>query len=254
MLSACGTTAGSGGADTTGTPDADTLAGSWTLVSHNSPSGTIGAATDPSPATLTFGAPPALAGDTGCNSFSGTYAADGDSIAITVGPMTQRACTSAAATAQESALLDGLPLVTSFRVTGDRLSLSGASGTSLFEYRRAAASLVGTRWVANAVNNGAGAVEGTDQTPNLNAAFGADARVTGSGGCNDFTAAFTEGPGTVSISALASTKMSCGPDVDTLEQRYFAALQKSATFDVTGDLLTLRDDTGAMQVVFNRAP
>lgn len=254
VLGACGTRAEPGGTDTTAAPGAGPLVGSWALVSYQGPSGAVAAATGAAPATLTFGEPPSLSGSTGCNDFGGTYSTSGGGLSLALGPMTQRACTDPAATAQESALVDGLGRVASARVSGERLTLADSSGSALFEYQRAASGLAGTRWVANAVNNGAGAVEGTDQTPNLNATFGTDARVTGSGGCNDFTAAYTEGPGTISISALASTEMSCGAEVDTLEQRYFAALQASTTFEVRGDLLTLRDGTGAMQVVFNRAP
>lgn len=254
VTSACGTSADPGGTDTTGAPGTGPLAGSWTLVSFAGPSGPAPAVADAAPATLTFGAPPALAGTTGCNGFSGTYTAAGNSMSISVGPMTQRACTSPAATAQERAVLDGLGRVATASVAGEQLTLTDAGGHTLFGYRRAASGLAGTRWSASSVNNGRGAVESTALTPNLGAAFGTDSRVTGSGGCNDFNAAYTEGPGTLSISALASTKKACSAEVDALEQQYFTALQASTAYDVTGDTLTLRDDKGAMQVVFNRAP
>lgn len=256
-LSGCGartsetaTTAAAGGP--VNEPAAGSLVGSWTLTSYAGTGGTVTATAGVSPATLRFTAPSALDGTTGCNNFSGTYAATATSLSISLGPMTQMACVDPAAEAQERAVLAGLPRVASARVAGDGLTLLDSAGETLFEYTRAKADLAGTHWTATGVNTGS-AVVGTDLTTHLSAEFSADSKVSGSGGCNTYTAAFTEGPGTISITGLTATEMGCSAEVNTLEQHYFTALQAATTFDIRGDVLTLRDNSDAMQVVFTRA-
>ena len=66
-------------------------------------------------AALDFGADGStLNGTTGCNGFGGTYSQDGSNLTIELGPMTLVACTDDATTAQERAIVDGLPRVASF--------------------------------------------------------------------------------------------------------------------------------------------
>lgn len=262
VLSGCGARSGTGsGADTTTTAaaggamdhtGAGSLEGSWTLASYAGAGGTATAAAGGSPATLRFAAAGALDGTTGCNNFSGTYNAAGTALTISLGPMTQMACADPATQAQERAVLESLPKVASAGVDGDHLVLRDGGGATLLEYTRAKADLAGTRWTATGVNTGS-AVVGTDLTTHLTAEFSADAKVSGSGGCNTFTAAFTEGPGTISITGLTATEMGCSAEVNTLEQHYFTGLQAATTFDIRGDVLTLRDNSDAMQVVFTRA-
>src|SRR5215207_4161490 len=69
-----------------------------------------------------------LRGTTGCNNFGGTFSQDGDELAIELGPMTLAACIDDAANAQERAVVDGLPKVASFTVTG-QLTLLDDNGT-----------------------------------------------------------------------------------------------------------------------------
>lgn len=254
-LAACGKD-GSGGttAADSDSPPAGTQpqpSGPWNLVSYTAAQGVTPAATGTT-ATLRFGTGGALDGTTGCNSFRGAFTASGESLTIQLGPMTQMACTDPAVAMQEQALLTGLPGVGRFQMREGALTLSDASGATLFEYAEGATGLAGTTWHATGVNTGS-AVQGTALTEQLTAAFGTDSKVTGSGGCNSFTADFTTQGDSISITGLAATEMGCEADVMTEEQQYFAALQAATTFEITGDQLTLRDAGGAMQVVMRAA-
>ncbi len=64
-----------------------------------------------------------VAGNTGCNRFTGPYEVDGDG--VTIGPLasTKAACPTEELQQQETDYLAALGLATTFRVTGDRLDL-----------------------------------------------------------------------------------------------------------------------------------
>jgi heat shock protein HslJ len=58
-----------------------------------------------------------------------------------------------------------------------------------------------------------------------------DGRVSGSGGCNRYSAALVEtDPGGLSIGPAASTKMACPDPAGVFEDRYFSALQAANRF------------------------
>lgn len=69
-----------------------------------------------------------VSGESGCNSFTGEYTVDGDTIAI--GPLasTLRACADPAVDEQEAKYLQALALAKTFAVTGDRLDLFREDG------------------------------------------------------------------------------------------------------------------------------
>lgn len=67
-------------------------------------------------------------GNSGCNSFSGEYVLNGESLRF--GPLasTRRACVDQALNRQEAALLGALEATRSWRTAGDSLVLSGGAG------------------------------------------------------------------------------------------------------------------------------
>jgi len=228
---------------------ADGLAGtSWVLREYTDASGDTVPAV-PEPASLSF-TEDAVAGSTPCNQFNGTYTIDGDALTITMGAMTQRGCTGDVE-AQETALLQQLPEVASFVIDdGDALILTDDTGATLLVYDADSTTLVGD-WTATGVNNGAGGVETNAQTEALTATFAEDGTLSGSGGCNTFTAGYTvDGAEGLTIGPIASTKMACSDEVMTAENAYFTALSNVATYSVSAGTLTLRDADGATQVTY----
>lgn len=253
LLSACAS--GGGTSTAASSPAPVELAGtSWDLVSYPGPDGAQQpTAPQASVATLAFVEGGTLAGSTGCNSFSGSYQQSGSQLTIEPGATTAMGCPGPVAD-QETAVLAALGEVASFAVAQDNLVLRNNEGGELLVYRPGLASLAGTSWTATGINNGKEAVVSDDTTAAVTAQFGEDGSLTGSGGCNTYTASWeASGSDSLTISPVASTKKACAEDVMATEQAYFAALAAVSTYQITGNSLTLRDKDGATQVSFTIA-
>jgi heat shock protein HslJ len=100
----------------------DALRGSWDVTSLYTGNAVSSPVTGSS-LTLDF-VKERVSGDSGCNTFSGTYQLHGgDEIAIGSLASTQRACADAAVGTQEQQYLAALSLAKTYRVTGDQLTL-----------------------------------------------------------------------------------------------------------------------------------
>lgn len=231
--------------------EAPSLAGtSWSLATYVSPDGiSTPAVPDTDGAPLVFGEDSSLGGSTGCNSLMGTYAQDGSNLSITTDGMTMMACMGDLAV-QEDAVLRALAQVSSFDAANG-LALLSESGDVLLTYDTGITDLAGTTWQATGINNGAGGVVADDTTPGVTITFADDGTVSGSGGCNTFTAPYsTSDDDQIQIGPIAATRMACEEPVMATEQQFFAALENSTTFTVSGTSLNLRDADGATQVSF----
>jgi heat shock protein HslJ len=131
-LSAC-TMTGTPDPSTNPAPSSSTSAAAplentaWTLVDvGGTPARPIGSGAGP---TLRLtSAEKRATGDGGCNQFFGGYTLSGESLRL--GPLasTRRACADEALTRQETAFLRALDEARTWRITGDTLILSSASG------------------------------------------------------------------------------------------------------------------------------
>lgn len=122
-------------------PPTDLAGTKWVLSSYVVDDEDVDAA---AVAALDFGADGStLNGATGCNGFGGTFSQDGSTLSIELGPMTRVACTDDATTAQERAIVEGLPRVASFTASG-QLALLDDQGRALLIYDPNTAGLEGT--------------------------------------------------------------------------------------------------------------
>lgn len=198
--------------------------------------------------TLDFSDDAKVSGSTGCNRFSGKFTQKGAEVQIALGPMTQMAYTSDAATTQEKEIIAALSETRQAAHDTKTLILRDSSGKVLLSYTSVSAQLTGTSWKVLGVNNGKQAVVSSALTEKLTLEFGSDGHVSGNGGCNTFRGSYTQDGDNVKISDLASTMMGCEPDVAELETQYLKALEASTKATRSGNDLELRDDSGAMQV------
>jgi heat shock protein HslJ len=115
---------------------ATALQGKWTVTSFYTGSAIQSPIID-STLTAEF-ASGELSGDSGCNTFGGSYEVDGT--AITVGKLqsTLRACERTDLQTQEQQYQAALELATTFSVTGNRLDLFRADGGFAVMFERAA--------------------------------------------------------------------------------------------------------------------
>lgn len=72
----------------------------------------------------------------------------------------------------------------------------------------------------------------------LSATFDAG-KVSGSGGCNRYTGAYTVNGDKLDITGVASTQIACQPPLDTVERSYLAALDAATGWAIDGNQLVL---------------
>jgi heat shock protein HslJ len=245
-LAGCSTVRDGGGS----TPGTATLVGVvWNLDSYRV--GTLAAidASPTAPASLTFETDGRISGSTGCNSFGATYTVDRYNLTISLGAMTQMACGDPAVVAQEAAIREHLPNVTSYSIVGDSLALAGGNDLVLLTFTPGISGLANSSWQVTGVNNGKGGLETTALTANLTAAFDADNQFSGSGGCNRLFGPYTTtGSNALTIGPLSSTLIGCTSDISRLEAHYSEALGRVARYEIRGSVLTMLDSGDAMQV------
>lgn len=193
------------------------------------------------------------AGSDSCNRFTMPYSVEGATISFpgqAAGTMMAcppgvqeqaQAFTTALSGAQGWAVADGL------------LTLKDADGNELATFTEQRQGLAGTSWSATGINNGREALVSLVADSTVTLDFSTDGRVSGSAGCNDFTAGFQQDGSAVKFTPAALTRKMC-PDPKVMEQEtaFVRALEASTTSAVEGNRLTLRDANGAMQVTASR--
>jgi heat shock protein HslJ len=131
---------------------------------------------------------------------------------------------------------------------GYTLEATGSGGTSRSQRTLNVVSappsnpLVGPDWAAVAVRNSL-PIPGS---PPMTATFRTDGSVVGSGGCNSYSAAYQQSGNLITISPISVGQKACTPELMAQEQAFLSALQSAATFQVSGDQLTIRDGAGGV--------
>lgn len=205
-------------------------------------------------ATLRFEAGQAVGSDS-CNRFATSYRAAGSSLEFSAkAAATLMACppeVMQVANAFGAVLYD----TRSYSTAYDTLTLVGADGTPLGRLKAQADRLAGTSWQVSGLNNGRQAVVGVIAGTSLTMSFGADGRLSGSAGCNTYTAPYTADGRGVHIGAPATTRKACALPLGVMaqEQAFLAALPTAATQQRDGDRLELRTAEGALAVGARRA-
>jgi heat shock protein HslJ len=115
---------------------------------------------------------------------------------------------------------------------------AGASGQSN--------ALTGKVWLGTALL-GQTPVPGTE----LTAEFAAAGNVSGSAGCNHYSAKFTSAGSSIKISSIASTRMACAPRIMAQESVFLKALSSARSYRVSGGKLALNASGGRALVTFS---
>jgi heat shock protein HslJ len=193
-------------------------------------------------------------GTDGCNRFNAPYTAAGSTLQVGPrGASTQMACPPAV-TEQASAFMGALTGAHSYRVEGGLLQLLSASGAVLATFAPQSQALAGTAWRVTGYNNGRQAVVSVLAGTTLTMAFSGDGKVSGSAGCNRFTASYSASGQKLTIGPAAATRMMCArPErVMEQEQQFLKALETVATARFEGDRLELRTPEGALAATFTK--
>lgn len=205
------------------------------------------------PVTLVFGADGTVSGSDGCNRYHGACAIEGSSLRLGGElAVTGMAC-APPLESRAAAWHRALASVAAYERAGSGLVLKGAAGETLAVLREQGGSVVGV-WTVVGYDDGEGGVVSVAAGTELTATFGSKGRVTGRGGCNRYFADYRTAGNRISIGAAGTTRMHCDSPETVMEQEslFLAALERSATFRLEGDRLTLRSAEGSIQVTLSR--
>jgi heat shock protein HslJ len=194
-----------------------------------------------------------VAGTDGCNRYAMPFTVQGSEIRIgPKGPSTLMACPEVTM-AQAEAFTSALTGARGFRHGEGTLDLLDAHGTAVATLVTQAHALPGTSWNVVNINNGRQAVVGLAADSTLTMAFDTAGGVSGSTGCNRYTAAYRAEGDTLHLSSVAATRLACADEALAEQERAFlSALESVATLSFEGDRLDLRGPDGALAVILER--
>jgi len=190
------------------------IVGVWDLVSYNNGKGAIQTVIPGSQTTADFRADWKLSGSGGCNQYNAQYTTTAsDSITITQPVTTLMACAEPVMQ-QETQYLSLLQQATKYEISGDQLTLFDKNGVKLLIYKKQATiPLTGTWYLFN-YNNGKGAIQSVTAGSKTTAIFGSNWKLSGSGGCNEYSAGYTTTASNgITITKPTSTMMACAEPV-----------------------------------------
>jgi heat shock protein HslJ len=235
--------------------DEDPLATTtWTLVSYLDDAGDLRAAIESAPSTLAFGDDGFVTGNTGCNSFRGSYELVGDRLSVASTVTTRAACVPPEASRQERAVLSGLAATIRYVVGEGELALLDGRGGRLLVYAPASTDLADTRWGAVGINDGT-AVVSSAATEAVEVEFRSDLSLGGTTGCRDLAGSYRldqEDGSRLEIRPDTTGTGTCSPEQTEVEADLLAALTAATTYRISGNKLSLRDDSGSTQVTLLR--
>lgn len=193
-----------------------------------------------------------VAGNAGCNSYSGAAEVDGDN--LTIGPLasTMAFCAPEELMQQETAFLTNLQSATTYEIVDNQLILRDGEGADLLIFEEVeATTLEGTLWMMTNYNNGREAVVSVAIDTEVTALF-EDGQLSGNGGCNQYSGGYELEGESISIGPLISTQMFCAEPEGTMDQEtlYLAALEAATTYEIKDDRLDFYDDKGSRQLTF----
>ena len=221
----------------------------WQLTAYNNGKGGVVSTVSGSQVIALFSEDGKLTGSAGCNNYTAAYKVTGDQIQISQAASTLMMCAEPQGVMeQETAYLQAIGKAATYQIEGDQLTLAVQMGDLASYQASVGTSLENTHWQLTGYNNGKEAVVGVLDGSNVTAIFGADGKLAGSGGCNNYTADYQVDGSSLHIGAAASTrKLSAEPQgVMEQEAAYLKALESAATYQIQGDKLEIRDANGAL--------
>jgi len=193
-----------------------------------------------------------FSGTAGCNNYFGSYLTEGDKLTFPHPIGATRKLCPGPVMEQEHAYLQLLNQVNSFHIDDETLVLLNQKQQSVLKFGvQRPAELENTQWQAAAINNGRGGVVSSATTGLVNAQF-LDGKLTGNGGCNQYSAGYTLEDDKITIGPIMTTRMHC-PEPENImqqEQEYLQAITGTRIFTLDTSKLELRSEEGALQVRF----
>ncbi len=202
--------------------------------------------------TIQFMADGTAAIQADCNTVRAVYTVEENRVSLTMGPSTLMACPEGSLGDQFVSNLSNTTLFF-FQEGNLFIDLKFDSGTMSFS--PISSQLPGSNWIVTNYNNGREAVVGLLTGTELTADFGEDGTLSGSAGCNRYSAGYEVDSNNISIGMAVSTQMACSEPEGVMEQEqeYLAALSTAATYQVMGNTMQMRTADDALAAMFTRA-
>jgi heat shock protein HslJ len=198
-----------------------------------------------------------IGGSAGCNRYFGSYEIEGDK--LTIGPLgsTEMYCLPDEVMEQERGFLAALSGAASYRIEGEGLEIANSEGETVLVFGVAEPTpLTGTTWQALHYFDGQDAVVSVLLGTEIVAVFDEEGTVSGSAGCNQYTASYELDDGQITVGPSAVTRMMFAEPEGIMEQEaaYLAAMESAVSYRTEGDQLELLDAEGRRAVSYIAAP
>lgn len=202
---------------------------------------------DPNKYTLEFLPSDQVHVQADCNTANGPYTAEGSSLSIGPFAVTRAAC---APGSLSDTYLQQLQNAASYVMANGNLIINQKVDAGNMKFSPQSADLAGTQWIVSGYNNGKGGVVSPVTGTELKAVFGADGKLSGSAGCNTYTASYQVNGSNITIGPAATTRKNCADNIMQQEQQYLAALSSAALYRLAGNKLELRRTDGALAATY----
>ena len=226
----------------------------WEVVNYNHNQQAVQGVLLGTQITAVFGNDGNLSGSAGCNNYMASYTVDGNAITIGQAASTMMMCAEPEGVMeQEMAYLTSLTTAATYTIQGDQLELRTADGALVASYQpQTASQLTGVNWEVVNYNHNQQAVQGVLLGTQITAVFGEDGQMSGTAGCNNYSAGYTVDGNAITIGPAISTMMFCGDPEGVMEQEmaYLQALPSAATYVVQGDRLDLLAADGTIVAIY----
>lgn len=195
-----------------------------------------------------------ISGSAGCNRYMGSYSVDGAGISIGAIGATKMFCGEAGIMEQEGRYISLLGEAEVIAVDGETLTLSDAAGSPLLTFERITElpepSLTGVQWRLVSITEKGYVSEAIPERA-VTATFDGE-RISGSGGCNSYSAGYQMDGSMLVIDHPVSTLVYCEtpPGLMDQESRFFSLLPKMAEYSIENGSLTLSSADGDISLSF----
>lgn len=196
-----------------------------------------------------------VSGQSGCNRYFASYTVDGNNLTVELGGSTMMACPDPLMVLEQE-YLAALGSAASYQISDSELQILNSDGELVLAFEASQpVSLTGSLWQALSYNNGKEAVVSLIIGTEITAIFAEDGTLSGSAGCNNYTASYQVDGDQISIGPAASTRKACAEPEGIMEQEmaYLLALETANTYRIEGDRLELRTSDGALVASYQAA-
>ncbi|MDG6256634.1 MAG: META domain-containing protein [Methanomicrobiaceae archaeon] len=237
----------------------------WRLTHFDNGMGKILPVVENTTVTANFDPEGFLRGSAGCNAYATTCNAAGEALDIGVVDVTQTFCSRPSGIMQQEAtFLSMLKRADTYEIDGNNLVIRNNAGDVIlvFESDRSEAllplggTLTGRGWHLRRLADNAGEMVPAIPQATVTAAFTRDGHLSGAAGCNWYGTYYRVEGERLFVEEIAFTDFYCSTPEGILEQerQYFSLLNRTASYEIRGGMLSIYDEQKTLLLEFSSDP